>query len=438
MTKLKALAGKVNRRKSPPVLQEDVALGQWRDYDGNLVDSQQLLISLLIPPAVKAFLGALDDEVKQLCGSRFQRGTDNQRWGTQPGSIILANQKVRIEKPRVRNQSTGKEVPLPAYDEFQNPRLFEEQVFADGLRKISQRDYDQGVAKIGASFGFTKSSVSRRWIKATHKALERLNERDLAPLNLVAVLIDGKRFGSRGVVVAMGVGADGKKYVLGIYECNTENSSACNELLAGLERRGLPERELLFVVDGGSGLNKCLEERYQVHLPDKRRAVRVRCFVHKWRNITDSLDEDNSTKAAGLYWGIREATRRDIAANCSASLEALLKEHNESALRSYLEAKDDLLVIQDLGLSPSLKTFFSTTNAMESLNSLTEEDLRRVKKWHDSNHFQRWLAAASLSAEKRMKRVQGFRHLPALQAALSRLCKGIRKQDIDINVRTGT
>jgi transposase-like protein len=36
-------------------------------------------------------------------------------------------------------------------------------------------------------------------------------------------------------------------------------------LLQDLEQRGLPESGLLFVVDGGSGLNKALEEKYQIN-----------------------------------------------------------------------------------------------------------------------------------------------------------------------------
>lgn len=73
-------------------------------------------------------------------------------------------------------------------------------------------------------------------------------------------------------------------YVLGIYQADTENSKSCLDLLNDLQGRGLPESGLLFVVDGGSGLNKALEEKYQVHDRKNRRAVRIRCFVHKWRN----------------------------------------------------------------------------------------------------------------------------------------------------------
>ena len=211
MPKLKVYQGKVNRRTTVPVKQQQAFLDQWQDFDGKAIDSKHLLISMLLPPAVKEFMRELDSEVRALCGSRYEHGTENQRWGAQPGSITLANQKVRIKKPRVRSALTKKELPLTTYDQFQDSGLFDEQVFTEGLKKVSQRDFKEGLPKIAASFGFTKSSVSRRWVKATEKKLTELNTRDLGKLGIVAVLIDGKRFSSRGVVIAMGIGLERQK-----------------------------------------------------------------------------------------------------------------------------------------------------------------------------------------------------------------------------------
>jgi hypothetical protein len=98
----------------------------------------------------------------------------------------------------------------------------------------------------------------------------------------------------------------------------------------------------------------------------------------------------------------------------SDRLESILRDLNLSALDSYLEAKDDLLAIHELRLSRQLKKVFSTTNPIESLNSLIEEDMRRVKKWKNSEHFQRWLATYCLHSEKKMRRIRGYQTLPGL------------------------
>lgn len=410
------------RRKVVAVSQQELEAGQVPGFEpGVMLDSQHLLISALLPPAVKDFLAQCEAEVAGICGKRHARGEELlSRWGTQAGSIYLGGQKIAIQKPRVRGADG--EHQLSTYEQFQDPKLFDQQVFQEGIRRVSQRDYEKGLPKIAASFGMSKSAVSRSWVKATEKQLEKLRTRTLAGLGIVAVFIDGKRFSKLGAVVALGVGADGRKHVLGLYQSSTENSAACRELLDDLERRGLPGSEILFVVDGGSGLNKALDEKYQMPDPEHRRAYRVRCYVHKWRNITDVLTPKQSEEAAGLFWAIREARDMTQALECAAALERVLAKANGSALASFLEAKGDLLALHRLGLSAELRRFFSTTNPIESLNSLLEEDLRRVKRWQDSAHFRRWLATACLQNEKRMRRIRGYRTLPALVVRLQSLC----------------
>jgi putative transposase len=430
MSQLHPVRRQIKRKILRPVSHSDLIQNLVEGKDGAMLDSQHLLISLLIPPSVKAFYEELEGELKALCGDRYSREGEVSRHGSQPGSIILGNQRVAVQRPRVRGKDG--EVPMATYARFQDPSLFDEQVFAQGLKHVSQRDYEKGLPQIAASFGVSKSTVSRSWVKTTAKQVDALLNRGLKPLDIIAVFIDGKRFSALGVVVALGISSNGSKYVLGVYQSSTENSAACIELLNDLERRGLAERDLLFVVDGGSGLNKALNDKYQCDETQARRAIRVRCFVHKWRNISDVLDEQGKQEAAPLYWAIRDAKDLSEAQSCSEALEGCLKQYNVSALNSYFEAKTDLLAIHRLGIGSQLKRFFSTTNPIESLNSLLEEDLRRVKRWRDSSHFQRWMACACLNNEKRMRKIRGYRGLVALKVRLQKLSR----QEIDLDSET--
>ena len=422
MKELHVVKAKGKRKVLIHLKAENVRENVFEDADGKLIDSQHSLISMFLPPTVKAFYKQMEEELDALCGPRYSRGSEVKRWASQKGSIVLGNQQVAIEKPRVRNLELNKEVPLYTYARFQDPKIFDQAIFEQGLKHVSQRDYEKGLPTISASFGVKKSSVSRRWIKSTKKQVEKLLNRDLRPLKIVAVFIDGKRFSKLGVVIALGVGEDGRKHVLGIYQSSTENSAACLALLNELEKRGLPERGLLFVVDGGSGINKALNEKYEVENPECRRAIRIRCHIHKWNNIRDVLDAKGQAESAPLFWAMRDAKDMGVAKACSDSLETVLKKHNQSALASYDEAKDDLLMIHRLGIGAQLRKFFSTTNPIESLNSLLEEDMRRVKHWQSSEHFQRWTATACLNNEKRMRRIRGFQRLPALVVRLQELC----------------
>ena len=118
-------------------------------------------------------MAELEGEVEKLCGSRYKHGKTNHRWGSQNGSIVLGNQNVALEVPRVRMKD-GAEVKLTTYQEFQDPRLFDQAVFTEGIKKVSQRDYEKGVSQIANSFGLKKSSVSKKWIKATAKKIDEL------------------------------------------------------------------------------------------------------------------------------------------------------------------------------------------------------------------------------------------------------------------------
>lgn len=419
------------RNKKKPLVHAKIADIRNDIFEGlsGPIESKHLLISMLLPPAVKAFLKELESEVERICGSMSKHGGRNLRWGSQSGSIVLGNQSVAIEKPRVRSRD-GRELNLETYKRFQDPSLFQEQVFAEGLKKVSQRDYQKGLQKITSSFGVSKSSVSRKWINVTAKKIEELQNRSIREMDIRAIFIDGKRFSNYGVIIALGVSSNGKKYVLGIYQASSENHQSCLNLLNDLENRGLPTDGLLFIVDGGSGLNKALNLKYQCNDNLKRRAIRIRCHIHKWRNLEKALG-DLSHKAKGPFWALRDAKNLAEAKELSDHLELILRELNKSALESYLEAKDDLLAMNDLKLSRDLKKFFSTTNPIESLNSLLEEDMRRVKHWKNSEHFQRWLATFCLHNERRMRKVRGYRGLPALWVMIREITKPEIEIDFD-------
>lgn len=432
MATLRIVGGKGNRKKLQHLSEEMVQDDRFFWPDGSEIDSRHELISMMLPSSIKAFYADMKAELKALCGDRYSRDGQAYRWGKNEGSIVLGKQKVAVRKARIRDAETDQEMAIPSYTRFQDPSLFQEAVFVEGLKKVSQRDYKRGLPEIAAAFGHTKSSVSRRWIKATEKKVDELFHRDLKPFDIIAVFIDGKRFRKHGVIVALGVSMTGKKYILGIYQASTEDHKNCLALLNQLESRGLPSEGLVFIVDGGSGLNKALEVKYAVEKPEDRRAVRIRCHFHKWENLDAALDEKDISEAKRLFWGMRGARNYSEAKAFSDKLETELRRANLSALHSYQEAVEDLLMLHQLNMGPELRAFFSTTNPIESLNSLTEEDLRRVKRWQGSEHFQRWLSTSCLYNEKRMHRIRGYRGLELMRAAVKILCHLEKSMDAEV------
>ena len=83
------------------------------------------MIQALIPLGLRAVEEALQQEVTALAGARYAHhdgAPGVMRWGQQAGSIYLADQKLPITVPRVRDQQAGCEVPLATYATLQTPR----------------------------------------------------------------------------------------------------------------------------------------------------------------------------------------------------------------------------------------------------------------------------------------------------------------------------
>lgn len=64
------------------------------------------------------------------------------RLGKQRGSIYLADQKLKITVPRVRDQREGRQVPLATYAPLQQPRGQDAGLFRRVLGGISCREYE--------------------------------------------------------------------------------------------------------------------------------------------------------------------------------------------------------------------------------------------------------------------------------------------------------
>jgi hypothetical protein len=115
---------KVKVKERRQALKQMLELGQIND-----IDVKVALIQALIPEGLKAVNEKLQAEVIALAGEKHRHGKENVRWGDQPGSVYLSDQKVPILVPRVRNKMRNSEVALQYYQKFQEPYQGDEQVF---------------------------------------------------------------------------------------------------------------------------------------------------------------------------------------------------------------------------------------------------------------------------------------------------------------------
>src|SRR5207244_3434111 len=89
-------------------------------------EARLALIQFSIPVSLVAAVKEMKEEAEELAGQRYARGKINGPWGSNDGSIYLADQKVSVVVPRVRNRRTNQEISLPSYERLQHPGLIDE------------------------------------------------------------------------------------------------------------------------------------------------------------------------------------------------------------------------------------------------------------------------------------------------------------------------
>ncbi len=183
----------------------------------------------------------------------------------------------------------------------------------------------------------------------------------------------------------------------------------------GAGQRGLCyDQGLLVVLDGSKGLRSAVTKALKGY-------VRVhRCQWHKRENVVSYLPERERPRVRRK---LQKAYDCDTYEEAKAALESLkpeLKLMNQSAATSLEEGLEETLTLHRLGMLPFLKRSFRTTNCIEALNSRTGELTRKVRRWNNSPQRHRWVAAALLDIEPRLRRVSGYKHLPLLRQALNK------------------
>ena len=363
----------------------------------------------------------MEEEVRELAGERSQPQPERtaNRWGKERGYCVVMGQKVPIERPRVRT-TEDREVRLGSYEMFHRGEPLSETVWEKLMLGLSTRRYGQAVREFTEAYGLEKSAVSEHFIEASRVKLKDLMERRLNKLRLCALLIDATPFEGQQMMVALGIGQDGRKTILGIRQGATENATVVGELLGDLMNRGIDfSTPRLYVLDGGKALHAAVKKYAGESAPIQR------CQVHKRRNVLDHLTDEQKPAVA------RKLNAAYALAEYAAAREALNGLHHElmhlnpSAARSLGEGLEETLTVHRLHVPQQLRLTLASTNVIESAFSIVERVCLNVKRWHSGDQRERWVGSGLLVAEKQFRRIKGHKQLPLLLRELEALipCK---------------
>lgn len=391
------------------------------------LDVSIALIQELIPLGLKAVSEKLQAEVEQLTGQRYKHGKENVRWGKQPGSVYLQDQKLPITVPRVRNKNDNKEIPLESYEKLQEPYLVDEKTMLKLLCGISMRKYKKCSELVPEVFGISASNLSKRFKRATQEQVRRIKRRSLALHDILCIFIDGKRYAKDGLLVVLGVTSSGEKIVLDIEHSHTENSTVVDQLFDNLLKRGLKyEDGILFVVDGSKGLISGIRKKFQEY------AFVQRCQWHKRENIISYLDK---AQKEIVKRRLQEAYRKTTYKEAKSKMQTIYRELaniNISAANSLKEGLEETLTLHSLGLSAELRRSLSTTNCIESVMSQLAAYTDKVDRWRRSYQLIRWTSAALLEIEPMLKKIGGSKYLNVLRFKMKEEIKKRQKKKYDV------
>ena len=383
-----------------------------------IVHTRRELFAWIQQVGINALQELFELDVVEMAGAKGKHcpARSHYRWGAAPIVLPFGGQRITVPCPRIRAVGGG-EAQLRSAHHFRSVDPVPARVLNQILLGVSTRGYRHSLEPVPAGIsarGASKSAASRHLIARMSGQLREQLRRRLDQLDLLVLMVDGIEIAHRTVVVALGILADGRKVVLGLWLGSTENAALCTSLLNDLLERGLKvDGRILCVIDGGRGIRKALEDVFG------DLAVVQRCRVHKKRNILDHLPPPRKAYVSRM---LTEAWRSDSATLARRRLKTLLQwfESNgeNGAAGSLREGMEETLTVAKLDLPGALRTFLVTTNAIENLLGTSRRISRNVKRWRSGEMIVRWTAIGLAQAEKNFRRVRGYRHLPLLVRAL--------------------
>jgi putative transposase len=263
--------------------------------------------SLLLLAMKRILQEAVEREQAEFLGRKhYEHQTEGRGWrnGYEPRSLRTAVGKVPLEMPQTR--STEQPFHSKLLDEMGGrtgalERLATE-MYARGL---SVRDIEECFVSATGEQLLSRSVVSEVTESLTEE-FEAFQQHELSCYDLECLYLDAiyealrLRAGIKeAVLCAWGVLRDGRKVLLHMTLGNKESFDAWLEMLRNMVSRGL-KVPLSITADGAPGLIKAIDQAYP-------KSLRIRCWVHKLRNIRAKLPRDVAPEVEAEIYTIRDA-----------------------------------------------------------------------------------------------------------------------------------
>lgn len=267
--------------------------------------------------------GLLDAEADALCGAqRYERSPDrtDYRAGSYDRQLHTKAGEVTLKMPKLRKQAFETAI-IERYRRRESS--IEESLIEMYLAGVSVRrveDITEALWGTRVSSG-TVSKLNQKVYKHIEAWRNRPIEGEFPYVYLDGVVLKRSWAGevrNVSVLVAIGVGADGYRRILGVAEGHKEDKSGWGGFLRHLKERGLKGVRLM-ISDACLGLRESLQDYY----PE---AEWQRCMVHFYRNVFSHVPNAKVKEVARMLKAIHAQESLDSARAKAGDIVAQLKQ----------------------------------------------------------------------------------------------------------------
>lgn len=191
---------------------------------------------------------------------------------------------------------------------------------------------------------------------------------------------------SRGVLVVVGIGADGFREVLGVWVAHSESEASWGEVFASLRQRGLTGVRYV-VSDDHRGLVRAVERHFQG-------ALWQRCQVHFVRNALAHVAQKDRASVAETLRTITDAATKEAAEAARTVAVAQLEQKHPKVARLVEEHGEQMLAVY--ALPPEHRKRMRSTNLVERLNQEIKRRTRVVRIFPDEAACLRLVSALAM------------------------------------------
>jgi putative transposase len=343
-----------------------------KDADPKKVFSSEGLLAEIKKALAERMLNAemdqhLEEEAAAPSGNGESSG--NHRNGYSKKTVITDTSQVELEIPRDRRGTFEPQLIAKYQRRFPG---FDDKIISMYARGMSVRDIQGHLREL---YGIDASPQLISTV--TDAVLEEVGRWQSRPLDALYAIVffdalrvkmrDEGTVRNKAVYLAIGVTADGRKDVLGIWIEQTEGAKFWLRVMTELKNRGVNDI-LIAVVDGLKGFPDAINAVF----PEAQIQT---CIVHLLRNSMDYAGWKDRKPVAMALKEVYRAADAQAAAAALAEFEEGLWGRKYPAITAAWRRNWEQ-VIPFLAYPPEVRRMIYTTNAIESLNSTLRRSVR--------------------------------------------------------------